>query len=144
MGREQGFTLLELIIVMFIVALLMSLAAVFFVNTLPSSKFSAAAREIATTIRHARALAQIRGEKQTLTIDMNAGRYSIGNGGEKALPEGVHIKVQDPIEGEITTGTYQIDFPPTGGIQGGTIILWNEKKTATITIDPISGPVVVQ
>jgi general secretion pathway protein H len=144
MEKEKGFTLLELIIVMFLAALLMSLAAAFFVNTLPSSKFSASAREIAAMIRHARALAQIRGEKQTLTIDMDAGRYGIGEGGGKAVPPGVHIKVMDPIEGEVSRGTYRIDFPPTGGIEGGTIVLWNEKRTATITIDPISGPVVTQ
>ncbi|MDA8433918.1 MAG: prepilin-type N-terminal cleavage/methylation domain-containing protein [Nitrospiraceae bacterium] len=142
MKREQGFTLLELIIVMLLVALLMSLAAAFFVNTLPSSKFNASARELAATIRHAKALAQIDGEQKSLTIDMDSGRYGIGDAAGKTVPEGVHIKVIDPVEGEISTGTYRIVCPPNGSIQGGTIVLWNEKKTATITIDPVAGPVV--
>ena len=142
MKREQGFTLLELIIVMFLVSLMMSLAAAYFANTLPSSKFGAATRDLAATIRHAKALAQIDGEEKTLTIDMDAGRYGIGDSAGKTLPEGVHIKIADPVEGDISTGTYRIVCPPTGGIEGGTIVLWNEKKTATITIDPVAGPVV--
>ncbi len=142
MEKEKGFTLLELVIVMLLIALLMSLAAAFFSNTLPSSKFRASVREVAATIRHARALAQIRGEAQTLTIDMDTGRFRIGDAGGKALPDGVHIKVIDPHEGEIDRGSYRMDFSPAGGIEGGTIVVWNEKKTATITIDPIAGPVV--
>jgi general secretion pathway protein H len=144
MENEHGFTLLELMIVMFLVALLMSLAAAFFVNTLPQSKFRATAREVAATIRHARALAQIEGEGQTFTIDMDAGRYYIGDTRGKSLPEGVHAKVMDPVTGEISTGTYRIEFSPGGGIEGDTIVLWNEKRTATITMDPVAGPVVVQ
>jgi general secretion pathway protein H len=142
MKREKGFTLLELIIVMFLVTLLMSLAAAFFANTLPASKFSGSVREIAAMMRQAKALAQIRGETQTVTIDMDAGRYRIGDSAGKAVPAGVHIKIIDPREGEIDNGSYRIDFSPAGGIEGGTIVLWNEKKTVTITIDPIAGPVV--
>jgi len=142
MEKEKGFTLLELVIVMFLITLLMSLAAAFFANTLPASKFSASVREIAAMMRHAKALAQITGETQTVTIDMDAGRYRIGDTVGKAVPEGAHIKIIDPHEGEIDRGTYRIDFSPAGGIEGGTIVLWNEKKTATITIDPIAGPVV--
>jgi general secretion pathway protein H len=142
MEKEKGFTLLELAIVMLLIALLMSLAAAFFSNTLPSSKFSASVRDMAAMIRHAKALAQIRGETQTLTIDMDTGRFSIGDTGAKAVPDGVHVKVIDPREGEIDRGSYRIDFSPAGGIEGGTIVLWTDKKTATITIDPIAGPVV--
>jgi general secretion pathway protein H len=142
MNDEQGFTLLELIVVMFLVTLLMSLAAAFFVNTLPSSKFRAGAREMAAMIRHARALAQINGEEQTLTIDMDAGRYGIGNTSGKSVPEGVRIKVINPLGEEVSSGTYQIEFSPMGGIEGDTIVLWNDKRTATITIDPVAGPVV--
>ncbi len=142
MEEEKGFTLLELIIVMFLIALLMSLAAALFTNTLPSSKFSATAREIVATIRHAKALAQIRGEEQVVTLDMDSGIYGIDGSSGRSIPGGTHIKVIDPREGEITTGTYRITLPPTGGIEGGTIILWNGRKTATIGIDPIAGPVI--
>ena len=144
MSNNKGFTLLELIIVIFLVGLMLSLASVFFANTLPSSKFSATAREIAATIRHARNLAQLKGERQTVTIDMDAHKFGIDGVGAKDMPAGVSVKVIDPRVGDIETGKYQIDFAPTGGIEGGTIVLWNSKKKVTIEIDPIVGSAVIK
>jgi len=144
MKKANGFTLLELIIVMFLMTLMLSLAAVFFAGSLPSSRFSAVAREMAATIRHARSLAQIKGEKQTLSIDMDARRYGIDNVGGKDIPQDIYIKVEDPISGEISSGKYQLDFPPTGGVGGGTIVLWNAKRTVRIYIDPVVGSVVIK
>lgn len=144
MDNVKGFTLLELIIVMFVIGLTLSLSAVLFSNSLPSSKFSATTMEMAATIRHARALAQLRGEKQTLTIDMDAHKYGIDAMASKDIPPGISIKIVDPLQGDVQTGKYQLDFPPTGGTQGGTIVLWNSKKTVKIEIDPIVGAAVVK
>lgn len=144
MNNDKGFTLLELIIVMFLVGLMLSLAAVLFSNTLPSSKFSATTREVAATIRHARTLAQLRGENQTVTIDMETRKYGIDNAAAKDIPSGISIKIIDPQLGDVQTGKYQFEFPPMGGIEGGTIVLWNSKKMARIEIDPIVGSAVVR
>lgn len=144
MDKDKGFTLLELIIVMFLIGLTLSLVAVLFSNSLPSSKFSATTREIVASIRHARTLAQLRGEKQTLTIDMEAHKYGIDNVTSRDIPPGISIKVVDPLQGDVQTGKYQFDFPPTGGTQGGTIVLWNSKKTVKIELDPIVGSAVVK
>lgn len=144
MNKDKGFTLLELIVVMFLVGLMLSLAGVLFSNTLPSSKFSATTREVAATIRHARTLAQLRGENQTVTIDMEARKYGIDNVTAKDIPPGISIKIIDPLLGDVQTGKYQFNFPSMGGIEGGTIVLWNSKKTASIEIDPIVGSAVVK
>ncbi len=139
MDKEKGFTLLELIIVMFLIGLTVSLSAVLFANSMPSSKFSATAREIVASIRHARTLAQLRGETQTFTIDMEAHKYGIDTVTSKDIPPGISVKVVDPLQGDVQTGKYQFEFPPTGGTQAGTIVLWNSKKTVRIEIDPIVG-----
>lgn len=144
MNKDKGFTLLELTVVMFLVGLMLSLAGVLFSNTLPSSKFSATTREMAATIRHARTLAQLRGENQTVTIDMEARKYGIDNVTAKDIPPGISVKIIDPLLGDVQTGKYQFNFPPIGGIEGGTIVLWNSKKTARIEIDPIVGSAVVK
>ncbi len=144
MDNDKGFTLLELVIVMFLIGLTLSLAAVLFSNSLPSSKFSATAREITASIRHARTLAQLRGVKQTFTIDMEARKYGIDTVTSKDLPPGISIKVVDPLQGDVLTGKYRFDFYPTGGAQDGTIVLWNSKKTAKIEIDPIIGSAAVK
>ncbi len=144
MEKNKGFTLLELIIVMFLIGLTLSLAAVLFSNALPSSKFSATAREIAASVRHARTLAQLKGEMQTLTIDMDSHKYRIDTVTSKDIPPGVSVKVVDPLQGDIQTGQYHFSFPPIGGAEGGTIVLWNSKKTIRIEIDPIVGSAMVK
>lgn len=142
--NRYGFTLLELIIVLFLITLMLGLSSVFFVNTLPSGRFNATARELAATMRQAKHRAQQIGEKQIVTIQMDTKSYGIEGMAIKALPSGISFKVIDPIAGEITTGNYPIAFHATGSTEGGTVILWNNTKVAQITIDPVAGAVIIQ
>ena len=142
--NRSGFTLLELIIVIFLITLMTGLSAAFFANTLPSGKFSATAREIAASIRQAKHLARFNGEKQVITIDMDSKSYGIERLGEKNLPSGINIKVIDPLAGDITSGKYHMTFHSAGSTEGGTIFLWNSSKTAQINIDPVAGAVIIK
>ncbi len=144
MKKEKGFTLLELIIVMFLISLIAAVATVFFVNTLPAGKFNATAREVAVTIKHARALAQITGERQIVTIDLDAKRYGIEGRGERVIPPDTEIKVSDPFLGEVTNGKYHLVFYAGGRAEGGTVFLRNKNKSATIYMDPIVGSVLIK
>lgn len=142
--NTSGFTLLELIVVLFLITLMLGLSSVFFANTLPSGRFNATAREIAATIRQAKHLAQRLGEKQVVTINMDSKSYGIEGRTRKELPSGVSFKVIDPLSGEITGGNYTIAFHATGSTEGGTVILWNSTRTAQILIDPIAGAVIIR
>lgn len=144
MKKNSGFTLLELIIVLFLISLIMGLVGVFFANTLPSNKFNATVREIVASIRYARSLAQSSGENETITIDLDSRKYALPGRGEKPIPPEVNIKVVDPLSGDITTGRYQMLFPAFGGAEGGTIVLWDKKRVASISLDPVVGSVVVK
>lgn len=141
---KAGFTLLELIIVIFLITLMLGLSGVFFANTLPAGRFNAAIREIASTIRQARHLAQINGEKQVLTIDIDSRRYRIEGRSEKNLPAGIAIRITDPYAGEIVNGKYRMVFYPAGSADGGTVVISNNSKTARINIDPVAGAVIIK
>lgn len=142
--KNSGFTLLELIIVLFLIALILGLSAILFVNILPSSRLNATAREMSATIRHAKHLALINGEKQTITINLDSGSYGMEGIIHKNIPSGITIKVIDPLLGEIRNGEYTIIFSATGGMEGGTIVLSTNKKTASIQLDPVVGSVVIK
>lgn len=141
---KEGFTLLELVIVMLLMTLVIGIATIFFANTLTSTTFNSTVRDVSTTIRHARSLAQIHGERRTVTIDLDAKTYWIDGKNVREIPSDVEIKIIDPVYGEIFEGTYQVVSNAMGGIQGGTIVLWNDKKTVSIQPDPIVGSVVVK
>lgn len=142
--NRSGFTLLELIIVIFLITLMVGLSGVFFANTLPSGRFNATAREIASTIRQARHLAQLTGEKQVVMIDMDSKSYGIEGRSEKKLPSELHLKVIDSLTGDITSGKYHMTFRPAGSTEGGTVVLWYDAKSAQINIDPVAGAVIIK
>jgi general secretion pathway protein H len=140
----KGFTLLELIIVLFLITLILGLSTIFFANILPSNRFNATIRNISATIRQARTLSQTLGKEQTITIDLDSKKYGIEGRGVKDIPSDIYIKVIDPLSGEIHSGEYQLVFHTIGGVEGGTIVLWNNKKTVSIRMDPVVGSVVVK
>jgi type II secretory pathway pseudopilin PulG len=140
----EGFTLLELLIVLFLAVLMIMLSAALFANTLSSSRLNATARDLSATIRHARSLAQIHGERQTVTINLDARQYGIEGRVSKNIPPDVGIKVTDPFSGDVFTGQYHITANPAGAVNGGAIVLWNKKKALTIQPDPVVGAVVIK
>lgn len=144
MSRCRGFTLLELLIVLFLAVLMVMLSAVLFTNTLSSSRLNAAAREISASIRHARTLAQIHGERQAVVIDLDAKQYGVEGRALRSIPPDVNIKVTDPFSGDVYSGKYLIAASATGAVNGGAIVLWNKKRTMTIQLDPIVGAVVIK
>lgn len=139
-----GFTLLELLIVLFLIALILGLSTIFFANTLPSSRLNATAREMSATLRHAKHLALINGQKQTITIDLDSKYYESEGITHKNIPSSINIKVIDPLLGEIRNGKYLFVVDSSGSIEGGTIILSTNKKTVSIQIDPVVGSVVIK
>ncbi|MBI5074883.1 MAG: prepilin-type N-terminal cleavage/methylation domain-containing protein [Nitrospirae bacterium] len=141
---RTGFTLLELIIVLFLITLMLGLSSVFFANTLPTGRFNATAREIAATMRQAKHLAQRNGEKQIVIINMDAKSYGMEGQTGKTLPSGIFFKIIDPLAGELTRGSYPIAFQATGSTEGGTVILWNNARVARIDIDPVAGAVIIR
>ena len=137
--KKNGFTLLEIIIVLSLVTLILGLSAFFFAGYLPSSKFDAAGRELAGTIRQARSLARLNSERRTVMIDMDNRTYGMEGQGQKAFPPDVRISVIDAEAGERAHGIYPIVFNPSGGMEGGTILLSRGKKVIRIEMDPITG-----
>lgn len=142
---QVGFTLIELIIVIFLITLILGMSSFFFANNLSSVRFNAAVRDMSATIRYARSLSQTNGEDQTVIMDLDTKKYGLEGRGEKKIPPDINIKILDPFSGEqYNKGEFPILFHATGGVEGGTIVLWNDKKTATIQMDPVVGTLVIK
>ncbi len=142
--HSDGFTFLEILIVLILVTLMFGLSAILFGNTLSSGKLDAAARDLSATIRHAKSVAQMNGERQTVLIGLESRHYGIEGGRTKGLPKDVQMMVIDPFSGEIRNGEYRITFQPYAGVEGGTVVLWNNKKTVSIQLDPVVGTVTIK
>ncbi len=143
MRQDKGFTILELLIVLFLTVLILGLSVLFFANFLTSHKFNATVRDISTTIKQARALAQIHGERQTFTIDLDTKKYWIEGHEAKDIPSDIKIMIKDPMFGEIREGKYNFILHEIG-VEGGEIVLSSNKKSASIQLDPVIGSMVIK
>ncbi len=143
-GARDGFTLLELVIVMLLAGLILGLATIQFATSLPSARLSATGRDISATIRQMRFLAQNRGEDLILTLDLDARQYGVEGLRMKPIPANIGLKVLDPAYGEVFNGKYPIFFHSTGGVEGGTVVLSYKKKAVYIEMDPVMGSVKIR
>ncbi|MGO9614127.1 MAG: prepilin-type N-terminal cleavage/methylation domain-containing protein [Dissulfurispiraceae bacterium] len=143
-SAKAGFTLLEVVIVICLILLILGLSTLFFANTFPSSRLEATARQLCATIREARALAQIRGERQIISIDLDSKQYGIEGRGQKTISPDISIKVVDPLLGELYKGQCQIIANADGIAEGGTVVLSNSRKTFQIQMDPVIGAVIIK
>jgi general secretion pathway protein H len=142
MRTQGGFTLLELLLVLMLIGIAMGLSSVMVIGqTLPSARFNATARELSATIREARTLARLNGERQILIINLDSRTYGIEGRRTRAVPGDTGILIRDAFAGEIHRGEYRILFNPSGAAESGTIVLWTGKKSVSIQTDPIVGSV---
>ncbi|HMK61846.1 MAG TPA: GspH/FimT family pseudopilin [Dissulfurispiraceae bacterium] len=139
---RKGFTLLEILLVIFIIGLILAISISMLANVLPSQKVDATAREMIATFRLARSMAMTSGQWQVLTLDMDSRQYSIeGGSARRFIPEEVRVEVEDPLHGEIKRGDYRFIFAPSGASEGARVVLSSGKKIVDLEIDPIVGAV---
>lgn len=141
---NRGFTLLELIIVIFLITIILGLSVFFFAGSTSSQRFNSSVRGMAATLKYAKALASLDGEGKTFSINLDMKTYGITGKKTANIPDGIGVKVTDPVNGDIYNGRYDIIFYPSGGLPGVTIWLWDKKRTARIDTDPVAGTVVVK
>ena len=140
--KTAGFTLIEMLIVLFIITVILGLSGVYFSGSLASVRIDSTGREVLATMRYARSMARINHEKQILTIDLDTKRYGIDGRNSKDIPQEILIRIVDPFYGEITSGKYSMVFPASGATGGGTVLLSNNRKELSILTDPVTGSVI--
>ena len=140
LSASDGFTLLELMIVLFLAMFMMGMGIIAMMDRLPAAKLDATAREMSAMMRQARMLAKIQGEKQAIVVDLGARSYGIEG---KEIPEDSRrdpsYDIDDSPTGVADNGIYRLVFSPFGGIDGGTVMLSTGQRSISIKPDPIMG-----
>ena len=146
----NGFTLLELVLVLLLMGLIAGLTLPFVVSTLDRIKLQSEVRQIASAIQFTRSEAISRKTLFTFNVDINNSQYWLAIPKQeevtqsKPIDETVQIMDYQRADETLTEGIFMILFYPRGNSSGGTIRFKSiddkdEENIYAVTIDPITG-----
>lgn len=146
-GRsDEGFTLLELIVVLVIVGLAAAIVGPRTGQVSPQVELRAAVQRLAADMRILRADALKTGSARTVTIDPQKRAYWSGdNGRPTTLPTSVQMRLEaadlatENGAPRVITDRLRIVFAPDGSSSGGRIALASGKLGALVTVDWLTG-----
>lgn len=149
-GRPNGFTLIELILVLVLMGLFAGLTLPFVVSTLERIKLQSEVRQITSALQFARSEAISKKTLFTFNIDIDKNKYWLAIPKQeevtqsKPIDETVRILDYQRADETLTEGTFMILFYPRGNSSGGTLRFKSindkdEKNIYAVTIDPITG-----
>ncbi|GDX85490.1 type II secretion system protein GspH [Methylococcaceae bacterium] len=141
MRSNAGFTLLELIVVLAIVALGYSAVAVNFSSGNDAMALKAAARDLTSGLRYVRSQAMLSHESATLDFNLSNNSYSL-TGQKKiyTLPENIDVTINTAKE-ELHDGVAKLRFFPDGSSIGGRVTLEKKSHVQEININWLTGHV---
>ena len=119
--RARGFSLLEMLLVMALVAAASLLAVAALGGGMQGMKLRAGAKDLAAQMRFARAVAISSGEPQDVVIDPQARRWEGARGRSGELPEDGEIEFTGAREVQPGDGKGAVRFFPDGAATGGRV-----------------------
>lgn len=139
-GHSEGFTLLELLVVLAIVALIFAIAIPNLRLPGFASDAASAARQIASGLADARQAAIFGNREARVVVDIQNRTYAVGSGPAVAL-EGIRKLTLITAERDVLDDTRgEILFYPDGSAGGGEIRVQDEAGTiATIRVNWLTG-----
>ena len=142
---QQGFTLLELMAVIGILALAVAIVAPSLNRARLSLAVRSAAYEVAAGLRSARAAAQAGNRDQIVTIDLARHRYwAEGVVAPRTFPVNVAVELAVPESERLGAAAGRVRFFPDGSASGAKIVLNDGRQAASVLVDWLSGDVRIE
>jgi general secretion pathway protein H len=141
MMRPRGFSLVELIVVMVLIAALAALGLAAIGSGLPGQKLRGAAKELAAELRFTRAQAIATGREQVFRIDVGEKRWRGAGERSGELPEGIALEVTGAREELESPQVVAIRFFPEGAATGGRLVLRSGEAAWRVDVAWLTGEV---
>lgn len=138
MARTRGFTLLELMVVIVIVASISTLAGVNLVGR-ERSDIESVARTLMTDLRYVRSRAMVDNIDTEISFDLAANSYASRQANiERSLPKTLSLRLTID-QHEIGDSRGKIVFYPDGSSSGGEIRLLKSGRTLEVATSWLNG-----
>jgi general secretion pathway protein H len=143
--RVRGFTMLELLIVVSIMAVVAAFAMPIFGSGPSTSALRSGARELAAGLRYARSEAVAKRHDTFVALDLAGRRFKVADDPqEHQLPKDADLKLFTAQADIVNDTTGAIRFFPDGGSNGGRITIGAGERKYDIDIDWLTGRVTIQ
>jgi general secretion pathway protein H len=141
--RSRGFTLLEIVLVLALIAIASGLAAAALGGGFDGMRLRSAAKQVASQLRFTRAQALATGEAQRFTIDPAAHRWTAPKQRDGELPRELAVTFVGAREVQPAAGEGAIVFFPDGASTGGRIRLQLHQAAWQVEVAWLTGQVTV-
>jgi len=142
-GQEAGFTLIEVIVVLAVLAFAMALIVGYKPPWSSGLGLRGTAAELASSLRLARSEAILQNRPVLFELDLSGRRFRIGNGTVRQLPRQLSIELLTVSGERRDFATGDIRFNPDGSSTGGRISLADGRQKMAVGVDWLSGRVSV-
>lgn len=140
--RARGFTLLELIVVLVIIALALSITSPMLTGRLSASKMKTATQYLAADLRQVRGEAIRSNAEQRLVLNLVERTYRVATeGAEKSLPENTQLTLFTAESERVDAESAAIRFYPDGSSTGGRVTLEDGKHQYEVDVNWLTGKV---
>lgn len=141
MNRQGGFSLVELVVVMVLIAALAALGVAALGSGLPGQQLRGAAKELAAELRFTRAQAIATGREQVFRIDVAGKRWQGAGERTGEVPDGIALDVTAAREELESPDVAVIRFFPAGAATGGRVVLRRDDAAWRVDVAWLTGEV---
>lgn len=139
--RQRGFTLIEIVVVVGLIALLTAVIAGTVVGGLGGAKVRAASKDLIAALRFTRSQAVVKREAQVLVLDVERRAYRVPGRDWVELPKDMQLSMLTAAQEQVGEGVAQIRFFPDGSSTGGNIELSRGEALWRIDVAWLTGEV---
>lgn len=141
--RTRGFTLVEVLAVVALIALALTVVSVSIGTGLSGARVKAASRDLVAALRYTRGQAIVKREQRTLSVDVEQRRYRAEGRDWVELPKDMTMKLYTARSELEEEGVGRIRFYPDGSSTGGYIDLVRDDDTWRVEVLWLTGEVSV-
>jgi len=140
---DAGFTLIELIVVLALMAVMVAAVTSRGTPVSPATHARAAARELAGALRSARSEAIMSNRSVAFTLDSAGNRYWWGRRQPQLLSSDLRVAMLTTKNQMVNDAVGNVRFDPDGGSTGGRLAIAGGDHTWWVGVDWLSGRVSV-
>ena len=139
--KSRGFSLIEIITVVFLIALAIGAVSISFSKSMSGAKVQAATRDLVAALRYTRGQAIVKGKETTFNLDLGGNSYQAPGKPTVQLPKNMRLTLYTADQ-EITSETSgRIRFFADGASTGGHISVLMERVEWSINVDWLTGAI---